>query len=371
MTWIENINESVVNYLDDLKKDKSLFEFNPVKKSLIEDTQNISLGFSCYGFKLLKLFNKVDSYSKKEITDWAEYINSYQTSSEIFPMYSFVDEKYVDIFEKNNKVSKINNIAKKTTNNIFNTNFKSNDLKLSEYIQAETKQSIATLYELDTKNTEKFLEFPNHPEQIKNYLETLNWNFPWSSGAQFAGISLFAKTQLNDTQFKICKKSLIYFLDKIVKKDDGFYYKGSTPKKQEIINGAMKIISGLDWIDEEIHYPDKIIDYCLDSQPNNEGCDVVDLVYVIYKCAQQTTYKRKEVNKYLSEMLEIIYLHFREKEGGFSYFIDSCQTNYYDVKFSNGYDEADLHGTLLFSWAIVMILDTLELDYFKYNIIKP
>ena len=70
-------------------------------------------------------------------------------------------------------------------------------------------------------------------------------------------------------------------------------------------------------------------------------------------------------------MLEIIYLHFREKEGGFSYFIDSCQTNYYDVKFSNGYDEADLHGTLLFSWAIVMILDTLELDYFKYNIIKP
>ncbi|OUW74365.1 MAG: hypothetical protein CBD76_00400 [Pelagibacteraceae bacterium TMED216] len=371
MTWVANINESVIYYLEGLKRDKGLFQFNPVNKSLIEESNHLSLGFSCYALKLNKLFDTVDSYSDKEITNWINYINSYQNTSDIFPMNSFVDENYVKILEKNKKMSKISNIAKATSNNLFNTNFKSIDLKLSEYIQAETKQSIATLYELDNRNSERFLDFPDQREEIKSYLDTLNWNFPWSSGAQFAGISLFTKTQLNNEEYKNSRESLINFLNEIVKKEDGFYYKGNTPKKQELINGAMKIISGLDWLDEKIHYPDKIIDYCLDNKPNNEGCDVVDLVYVIYKCAQQTTYKRKEVNKYLSDILEIIYLHFRKDEGGFSYFLNSCQTNYYDVKFSNGYDEADIHGTILFSWAVVMILDILELDYFKYNILKP
>ena len=42
----------------------------------------------------------------------------------------------------------------------------------------------------------------------------------------------------------------------------------------------MKVITGLDWIDEEVHYPRKIIDYILNSEITNEACDLVDLVYV-------------------------------------------------------------------------------------------
>ena len=56
----------------------------------------------------------------------------------------------------------------------------------------------------------------------------------------------------------------------------------------------MKIISGIDWIDGTVHYPEKIIDYCLNVNLNNEACDVVDLVYVIYKCSTQTNYKEKK-----------------------------------------------------------------------------
>ena len=42
----------------------------------------------------------------------------------------------------------------------------------------------------------------------------------------------------------------------------------------------MKVISGLDWLDEKIHYPDKLIDFCLQNNPIEEGCDIVDFVYV-------------------------------------------------------------------------------------------
>ena len=33
----------------------------------------------------------------------------------------------------------------------------------------------------------------------------------------------------------------------------------------------MKVVSGLDWIDEPVHYPEKLIDMCLKTQPKSEG----------------------------------------------------------------------------------------------------
>ena len=32
----------------------------------------------------------------------------------------------------------------------------------------------------------------------------------------------------------------------------------------------MKVITGLDWIEKPIHYPEKIIDFCLKVDPGSE-----------------------------------------------------------------------------------------------------
>ena len=55
----------------------------------------------------------------------------------------------------------------------------------------------------------------------------------------------------------------------------------------------MKVISGLDWLNKPIHQPEKIIEYCLKIKPSNEGCSLVDYVYVLYKCSKQVDYKKK------------------------------------------------------------------------------
>ena len=60
----------------------------------------------------------------------------------------------------------------------------------------------------------------------------------------------------------------------------------------------MKVITGLDWLGHEIHYPKKLIDYCLKNRPILEGCDIVDYVFTLYKCSQQTDYKRKKLTKF-------------------------------------------------------------------------
>ena len=67
----------------------------------------------------------------------------------------------------------------------------------------------------------------------------------------------------------------------------------------------------------------------------------------------------------------MIKTHFSLSEGGFSYFQDQNQTHYYDVKIANEKNQADIHGTLLCMWAIVMIMELSDLDYFTYSVLKP
>ena len=39
----------------------------------------------------------------------------------------------------------------------------------------------------------------------------------------------------------------------------------------------MKVLLVIDWINYEIHFPEKLIDYCISNKPIHEGCDIVDM----------------------------------------------------------------------------------------------
>ena len=90
----------------------------------------------------------------------------------------------------------------------------------------------------------------------------------------------------------------------------------------------MKIITGLDWINYRIHFPEKIIDQCLNLSVNSEGCDIVDIVYVLYRCLNESNYREKEVMSYFDKTIELIEKHYFYGEGGFSYFIHKSQKNW-------------------------------------------
>ena len=366
----KNLKQEILRYLDSLSIEDKNFEYLPING--IKNIDSLPrLGFSCYALKIYELLNFQDVISNQNLKNWIQYLNSFQNTESDFPLNSYIDKTYISNHKNGNKENMIEKLGKKTLNKVFNTNYKDSNKKLSEYINAESKQTISTIYEMGFENELKYLEFPHTERKLDFYLNSLNWNYPWSSGGQFSGICLFSKTQLKEKEFFKTKLQLEKFLVNLVDPKTGFYFKGSQPKDSELINGAMKIISGIDWIDGTVHYPEKIIDYCLNLSLNNEACDVVDLVYVIYKCSTQTNYKRKEIAEYLNEIITFIFLHYKEEEGGFSYFKKTCQTHYYDVKYSDSLNIADLHGTLLFTWAIVMILEITENRLFDYNIIKP
>ena len=119
----------------------------------------------------------------------------------------------------------------------------------------------------------------------------------------FAGLCLFSKTQLKEGTVPI--NELINYSDFLAKEETGGYYFKNQPSNKEFINGAMKMISGFDWIDKKIHYPEKLIDFCLNNLPSNDGCDLVDIVYVLYMCTKQTEYRKKEIIKYFDEIISL------------------------------------------------------------------
>jgi len=359
--FMDEIEFSTLEFLERLKKTDGN-RFSPALEGLTNVGNELSLGFSCYALKIIFMLNN-DSFNDKDFVDqWSAFINSHQNK-----YGEFIDNKYLNYMNKNSIEKNTKDILK-TVLNIFGKDYLTNKDILKNSLRAESKQCIASLYQIGSKNKIVYSQFPKQKYEIKNFLDNLNWSKPWSAGGQFAALSVFLKTQLVETNTDIMS-DLQKFVKKINDKETGTYFIGKVSSNDELINGSMKIITGLDWLNFEILYPEKLIDFCLNNQPSHEGCNVVDTVYVLWMCSKQTNYKRKEIQNYLYEVIEIIKLHHFQS-GGFSYYLNKSQIYYYGLKITTGRNTPDIHGTILFIWALSMINDLCEIGM-EWKTLKP
>tara|TARA_A100001015_G_scaffold135004_1_gene149821 strand:- start:2979 stop:4088 length:1110 start_codon:yes stop_codon:yes gene_type:complete len=362
---IQEIKEKNFNFLDQLRDEKIIYRFNPVSQGILEGGSNLSLGFSCYALKTFYILKYWDKLSQKEKVEWTTYIKSFQGTTDSFQTPLFIDENFLR-FSNDSKVL-MKDLVKKTLNLVLDKKYLTSNQKLKNSIRAETKQAISTLYQVGQKPDKNYNEFIDSDPQLQNYLKNLDWSNPWSSGGQFSAFCVFSK--INDSYANI--DTLSSFSENLIDVETGGYFLGSIPNNSLLVNGAMKILSGLDWIDVPVHKPKKLIDFCLKTTPNNEGCDLVDIVYVLYRCLKFTDHRRKEIIDYLENLTNIISLHYFKKIGGFSYFINKSQTEYYGVKISKGLPTPDLHGNLLLIWAISMIDEIMNEENSSLNVLKP
>lgn len=364
-----SLEESIQKFLSSLSEGTSNYEYRNALSGNTENGLNLRLGYSCYALKIyytIGLWEKLDNISK---TQWAEYIQSFQKSILTFPKNSYVDEALINGYKNFSKYKKVKNFSKSSLNFLNLYSYEGVKKQLTNSVKAESKQAIATLYEIGFQSKKKYTEFEQDENEINNFLESQDWKKPWSAGAQFANLCVFSMTQLENNQFqsKLLSEKIIDYVDT----DSGFYFLSKKPSNSELINGSMKVLSGLDWIGTPIHYPEKIIDYCLNARPNNDGCDLVDIVYVLYQASQQTSYRKSEIVKYVDSLCEIIFLHYYPEEGGFSYFKNKSQMYYYGLQTSKGQNVPDIHGTILLTWALSMIFRITENDKFNWNVLKP
>jgi len=358
-----NINDEAADFVMRLKKKDSFSHF-PLSKGLTRNGNLLSLGFTCYALKIFYMTGKWDNLSDSEKNGYVNFVNSFQTHTS-FPKNYFLDNELYKSY-KNLSSTTFKYLLKDTLNKTGKFNFSSKQQDLEKALNADNKQAISTLYEIGYNNKIKIENKYSDNDAVLNYLNSLNWKRPWDAGAQFSSICVYSETQ----NFNFTEILEPFILTKL-NIETGSYHDSGLKNTREIINGAMKVISGLDWLGVQIHDPKKLIDFCIDNKPHIEGCDVVDYVYVLYKCIKQDNHRRKEVQVLFLELLEEIMKLYNHSDKGFSYFENKSQTHYYGVKISKGLDVADLHGTTLCIWAINMILESLDVSNEDLKVIKP
>ena len=151
------------------------------------------------------------------------------------------------------------------------------------------KQRLFRLYYQVGSQKFKKLEPEFNSKEVLNYLNNLDWSKPWASGAQFSSICVYSATQ-ESYDSKLLKE----FIDNLVDVESGFYFRDKPYRQRQLFNGAMKIISGLDWINHDIHYPEKIIDFCIKISQYLRAV-ILLIIFTLYMCSKKLITRKKKL----------------------------------------------------------------------------
>ena len=233
-------------------------------------------------------------------------------------------------------------------------------------IRAETRQSFAALRCMNIIPPVQYLSFPHTQKSISKYINSLNWSSPWSAGSHFGHLLFFLEMYKEQNLSEIDQVSCM--IDKAISEvnnkyllSDGTWGDNKDIEVHERINGSMKMMIALDSVDciTNIPNPKGLIDLCLSVVDGRHACDYFNIICVLYYCCRLVDYRNEECQSYALKTLSSYEEYYWPNLGGFSFFINKSQTDYYDAKVSEGLPEPDIHGTVMFLWGIVLISDIL------------
>jgi hypothetical protein len=230
-------------------------------------------------------------------------------------------------------------------------------------LRAETRQTAATLlmvgvvppYPLPCEHTTE--------EGLKTYLEKFDWRQPWGSGSHLSHLIFFLS--INQRSFGLPRDYdelidiICNFLASRRDSETGCWFRGSPPDVMKI-NGAMKVFSGLQWVDRP--YPDcnRLLDFALGQPFQSDGCGFLNRLFVVHEAIKGAPdgYRRDQVQDLARKALEAI-VRFRKPDGGFSFYQGHAMEGYYGATVSRGLPVSDLHGTCMMVWAIALAIEML------------
>jgi hypothetical protein len=345
--WLKKLKPSVLNFLSQLEsKDRPGFYKYSLSGDLYNDDVLWGLGNAVFASKILYILNKK---SKERDNQLADFINKFSNKA------GYIYDPFI------HKLSNLSRLKQSLIN--FNPEFFINE----KTKRAETRQAFAALACLKSKPDNPFLHIPYSTNEVDSFLQKLDWQNPWDAGSHFSHLLFFLHHNAKFFDYKKKKTNkLINFsidwLNQIQSQVDGSWHinKSSTQQK---INGAMKVLTGLNTIGfYDINYKNQLIDFCLKSINDLQACDNINIIYVLNYCSKDNNYRKNDIKQFLIKRLKIYKKYYYPKIGGFSFYKNSANQNYYGAKISQGLNEPDIHGTLMFLWGISLISETLNLD---------
>lgn len=359
--FLAKVEESAPRYLRSLRVGSQPGRYIPCVRGVTTVGREMALGWSCFALKTLHMLGTWELLSREEREEWIEFIQDFQRTDEVGafedpPEMAFLGKSTGLVAELRRRI--LGGARPPDAHSVM---------------LAETKQAIATLAEVGAVALRPFRSFPTTPEALTAWLEARDWSKPWGAGGQAAGLVVFIKTQAPaflaqrdvDELLEVCRR----FFAELADPETGAYFRGATPPEHgELVNGAMKVLMALDWLDEPPHHAERLIATTLAERPSPHGCHLVDAIYVLHQCAAGQA--SASVRDYCAEIVSMIKEHVHP-DGGFSFHVRKAQTNYYGVTISRGLDESDIQGTCLLVWALSMIWKMSVPETARWRVLKP
>lgn len=363
-SWLSRLEDSVPAFLRSLKPTSVSGRYLPCRRGVTDVGREMALGWSCFALKTYHMLGRWELLSREEREEWVEFIQLYQRTDGDCP---FEDPPQMEHLGK--PPGLIARLKQMVGRGPWRPD--PHSIRL-----AETKQAIATLADVGAKPARPFRGFPTTPERVREWLNKQDWTKPWGAGGQSAGLVVFIKTQAPlfmdpfevDALLAACRE----FYASIADPHTGAYFRGNVPAHGELINGAMKVLMALDWLEVPIHYPEKLVATVLQYAPEPSGCHLVDAIYVLHQALASPGTSRADANvrAYCGQVQELLRAHAND-DGGFSFYARKAQTAYYGAPVSRGLEESDVQGTCLLVWALSMIWRLVEPEKAKWGLTRP
>jgi len=344
--WVFELKEKVPQFLEKLKGEKppGFFKYS-LSGDLCKENVKWGLGNTVFAVKIYYILGILQDLPEQERQNLVNFIKSFQQKHGYYcdPLV----KKKAFLGEKKSALKSLD------FNNLFH----------QQTMRAETRQAISSLNLLGQKVDSSSLDFPKTEREINDYLENLDWEKPWGAGSHFSHLVFFLKnSDLKNTNNLI--NSAISWVNKIQNSKDGSWHKGD-PTLQHKVNGAMKVITAYKVAGKvEFKYPEKLIDLCLVAKNDLHACDNFNITYVLHYANKiaQNSYRHKEIKEFAQGRLRIYNNYYFPKIGGFSFLLNKANIFYYGARITRGFEEPDIHGTVMFLWGISIISQILDIN---------
>lgn len=233
-------------------------------------------------------------------------------------------------------------------------------------LRAETRQSAGTLLMVGAE-PEYPLPFPWKDErEVLAFIRRLSWANPWSAGSHLSHVVFFlqalSRSRVPPADARRTLDAIIAFLDEVRDPESGSWFVGR-PSDEEKLNGAMKVLSALEWLGRP--WPDcsRLVAFALRQPARSDGCGFLNRLHAVYLGLRGCSpgYMDSEVRECAADALRRIGA-FRKTDGGFSFYEGRAQAGYYGARVSDGLCVSDLHGAAMMAWATAICVSLLGVE---------
>ena len=346
-----SVRESVASWLEEMGDGLAPGRFRFCKtRSLVPTRGKKGQVTTCFAAKSAWHIGAWDGWSSERREGCKGFIKSFQQ-----PDGSFVDRWLLNSIGWSSRIV----LAKHGRLREVFSDFQNDKTRA---VRAETRQSAATLMLLGDRPRYPLPMIWDSEASVREFVRSLDWMRPWGAGSHTSHLVAFFvmnsemavgsedETQMLDAAFSEANR----FLDA----NTGSWGMGDVSHVQRI-NGAMKMLAAHDWAKRPIPYPDSLIDYTLSERSSEDGCGVLDKLFVLKSASEAAPgYRVSDLEKSALEALEEIG-NYRQWDGGFSFSPNRAQRRYYGALVSLGERQSDMHGAQMFTWACALALDLL------------